>query len=127
MDPLSPRSSTRSARRPVDLQAPRGRGGAREEAPKEHKIPRDIDAEIVILLALTRQRDVLHKYLREEEGTREASEGLDREASEGPDRAVCVACLEGATDALCLLRPASRDLRRALHFLRRRRTTRTTH
>lgn len=40
---------------------------------------------------------------------------------------MCVACLEGATDALCLLRPASRDLRRALHFLRRRRTTRTTH
>lgn len=89
----------------------------REEAPGEHKIPPDIDAQIVVLLALTRQRDLLAKYLGEE-GT---------VAVETPDRAAYVACLEGATDGLSRLRPASRDLRRALNFLRSHTRTRITH
>lgn len=90
----------------------------REDA-KEHKIPRDIDAQIVVFLALVRQRDVLNKYLSKEGDTRPT-------LADDPDPVVFRACLEGATEALSLLRPASKDLGRALRFLRSRHS-RITH
>ena len=89
----------------------------REEA-RGHEIPADVSPQIVVYLGLTRQREVLRKYLTQQG----AVMGL-----EAPEAAVFAACLEGATKALCLLRP-SKDARGALKFLRRRvRRFNTTH
>lgn len=89
----------------------------REEA-RGHEIPADVSPQIVVYLGLTRQREVLRKYLTQQG----AVMGL-----EAPEAAVFAACLEGATEALCLLRP-SKDARGALKFLRRRvRRFNTTH